>query len=142
MRLDHYLPARSKNEKGSAGRRFLRWLGPTWEYAPLRRSIQAICFVGFLALFFYVCWPYSAIPAADPVDWPSHYTDDFQRKEVVAAEFFLVLDPLVSISTAIAGRMWIWSLFWAGLMLGICILIPRGFCGYICPMGTLIDLFD
>ena len=24
----------------------------------------------------------------------------------------------------------------------ICLLIPRGFCGYVCPMGTLIDLCD
>ena len=24
----------------------------------------------------------------------------------------------------------------------MCVLIPRGFCGYLCPLGTLIDLFD
>ncbi len=23
-----------------------------------------------------------------------------------------------------------------------CVLVPRGFCGYLCPLGTLIDLFD
>ena len=24
----------------------------------------------------------------------------------------------------------------------VCVFIPRGFCGYLCPLGTLIDLFD
>ncbi len=24
----------------------------------------------------------------------------------------------------------------------ICLVIPRGFCGYVCPLGTLIDIFD
>ncbi|MFO0883164.1 MAG: 4Fe-4S binding protein [Pirellulales bacterium] len=27
-------------------------------------------------------------------------------------------------------------------ILAVAILVPRGFCGYICPLGTLIDLFD
>lgn len=28
------------------------------------------------------------------------------------------------------------------IILAVCVLIPRGFCGYLCPLGTLIDLFD
>jgi ferredoxin len=48
----------------------------------------------------------------------------------------------VSISTAIASRQWIWSLGCAAAILIVCVVIPRGFCGYICPLGTLIDLFD
>ncbi len=28
------------------------------------------------------------------------------------------------------------------MILLLCVLIPRGFCGYLCPLGTLIDLFD
>jgi ferredoxin len=77
-----------------------------------------------------------------PDQWPSHYTDDLARKEIIAAELFLILDPLVSISTAIASGSWIWSLGCAGVILLVCVLIPRGFCGYLCPLGTLIDLFD
>ena len=30
----------------------------------------------------------------------------------------------------------------AAMILIVCVLIPRGFCGYLCPLGTLIDLFD
>ena len=212
-------------------RRGLRAAGVTWLSAPVRRVVQGVCLVVFLALFFYVCWPYSAEPArtwngfipiefdattgratlvadqslahpppggstvyvvdetarepasagvflvartgteelllepaddlpaarleelslsvgpwslheAQPGNWPSHYADELARKEKIAAEFFLVIDPLVSLSTAVAARSWVWSLLCAAVILLVCILIPRGFCGYLCPLGTTIDLFD
>ncbi|NQV23336.1 MAG: 4Fe-4S binding protein [Rhodopirellula sp.] len=233
-------------------RRFLRWMGPVWLAAPVRRSVQSICFVTFLWLFLVTCWPYSATPSrtwsgwipadfdfenssvllvadatvearlplktgqavfvrddsaglsensdaamfrvlsvdnseirlelvrrtssignstsniegsvlnnpdltfdvlslspgpwsiheTDPAAWPSHYADNLSRKEQVAAELFLTIDPLVSLSTGIASRSWVWSLSCAGIILAACFLVPRGFCGYLCPLGTLIDLFD
>jgi len=220
-------------------RLFLRWLGPSVQAAPVRRAVQGICFVVFLVLFHYVCWPYSARPsppariwtggsaaeiaqesgdvrvsglhrdgaslsagmvvflyeeksgsteraldetlvgkfrvvavdddsctfkpAAELTDaqfdrlltgsawqvsdraldaWPSHYADELARKERVSAELFLAIDPLVSLSTAVASRSWIWSLASAAAILLVCLLVPRGFCGYLCPLGTLIDLFD
>ncbi|NQU26608.1 MAG: 4Fe-4S binding protein [Candidatus Nealsonbacteria bacterium] len=78
----------------------------------------------------------------DPADWPSHYADELTAKETVAAEAFLAIDPLVSISTALAGKTFVWSLGVAAGVLAVCLLIPRGFCGYVCPLGTLVDLFD
>lgn len=78
----------------------------------------------------------------EPNRWPSHYTDDLARKEKLPAETFLAIDPLVSLSTALAARSWVWSLASAAVILIVCVLIPRGFCGYLCPLGTLIDLFD
>ncbi len=78
----------------------------------------------------------------DPDAWPSHYADSLASKEVLHAESLLVIDPLVAISTAIAGRTWVWSLVSAIGILVVAILVPRGFCGYLCPLGTLIDLFD
>ncbi len=83
-----------------------------------------------------------SIHEADPAAWPAHYADNLARKETVAAELFLVIDPLVSLSTGIASRSWVWSLGCAGIILAACVLVPRGFCGYLCPLGTLIDLFD
>ncbi|MCA9127225.1 MAG: 4Fe-4S binding protein [Planctomycetales bacterium] len=74
--------------------------------------------------------------------WPTHYADNLANKEFLPAEFFLTIDPLVSLSTAIASRSWVWSLASAGAILVVCWLIPRGFCGYLCPLGTTIDLFD
>lgn len=53
-----------------------------------------------------------------------------------------MIDPLVSLSTAIASRNAVWSLACAAIILLVCVLIPRGFCGYLCPLGTTIDLFD
>lgn len=83
-----------------------------------------------------------SIHEADPAAWPAHYADNLSRKETIAAELFLVIDPLVSLSTGIASRSWVWSLACAGIILAACVLVPRGFCGYLCPLGTLIDLFD
>ena len=81
-------------------------------------------------------------PEKADADWPSHYADELTAKEVVPIEMFLALDPLVSISTALAGKCWVWSLTFAGVILLICTVVPRGFCGYVCPMGTLLDLCD
>ena len=78
----------------------------------------------------------------NPVAWPSHYADNLASKEWIPAETFLMIDPLVSLSTAIAARSWVWSLTCAAAILIVCVLIPRGFCGYLCPLGTTIDLFD
>lgn len=241
FRLDHFLPFQRASSRpqpktaASTVRKVLRRLGPTVLSSPLRRVVQAICFLLFTWLFFHVCWPYHARPqesgtinegwrfveieqasgglrlekdggaqdlatgqkrflvdqgaadttaglagrfnitaiegsrvrlvpetplTADQIDrvllgvgpwalhetepgkWPSHYTDELARKEVLPAETFLVIDPLVSLSTAIAARSWVWSLVCAGIILVVCVFIPRGFCGYLCPLGTLIDLFD
>lgn len=78
----------------------------------------------------------------DYLAWPSHYSDNLAAKEFIPAELFLVIDPLVSLSTAIASGSWVWSLGCAATILIVCLLIPRGFCGYVCPLGTTIDLFD
>ena len=129
MRLHWFLPASGNQSKL---KRFLSMLGPTWTSCPVRRVIQSICLIAFFLLFLYVCWPYGS----------SHYAESFAAKEIVEAELFLVLDPLLSISTAIAGRMWVPSLSWALAVLATCLVLPRGFCAYICPLGTLLDLFD
>lgn len=84
-------------------------------------------------------WTLSETP---PDRWPAHYAEDLQRKERISAELFLAIDPLVSLSTAVAARAWVWSLTAAGIILTASLLIPRGFCGYLCPLGTTIDLFD
>lgn len=81
---------------------------------------------------FYVCWPYGSRDAGEGL----------KTKELVDAELFLTLDPLVSISTAIAARAWVWSLTAVAAILVVCMVFPRGYCGYICPLGTLLDLVD
>ena len=124
----------SNPEAGRRGlmRRALKRAGDTWLASPWRRVTQAVFFAGFVALFVWVCWPYGG----------TNYAQHRESKEKIAAEFFLIIDPLVSVSTAIASRSWVWSLTAAAIILVVCLLIPRGFCGYVCPLGTVIDIFD
>ena len=108
----------------------LRKFGPTWLSTPWRRVAQTFCLFVFLVLFFYVSWPYR-------IDYRSENVVQFPQLEL-----FLILDPLVSISTALAAKALVWSLTAAAIVLLIGVVFPRWFCGYVCPMGTLIDLFD
>lgn len=129
MRLHWFLPpSRSPGRL----RRLLRRVGPSWAASPVRRAVQVLSLAAFLVLFLWVCWPYGS----------RHYADALAAKEVVEAELFLALDPLVALSAALAGRIWVWSLVFLGVLLAATLAIPRGFCGYVCPLGTLIDLFD
>jgi ferredoxin len=122
-------------QKGWAGRTFrlLNRIGPVTRSSPARRGIQVVCLVAFLYAFFYVCWPYAS----------TFDNSTFHAKESFSVEAFLLIDPLVGLSTAIAGHVLNWATLW--WMIGIivlCIVIPRAFCGYLCPLGTLIDAFD
>jgi len=148
MRLDLFLPS-PKSREANGGirprgwpRRLLAELGPSWVASPIRRVIQSASLVLFLLLFFYVGWPPELRPNPGLAGWPSHHANGLTARELLPAETFLLLDPLVSVSTALAARSWVWSLKWAGLLLIVCLLIPRGFCGFVCPLGTLIDLLD
>ena len=129
-----FAPWLSDPETGRKGRlrRTLARVGDTWLSSPWRRVVQALFFLAFITLFVWVAWPYGGADYAQHREW----------KEKIAAEFFLIIDPLVSLSTSIASRQWVWSLSAAGVILAVCLLIPRGFCGFICPLGTVIDLFD
>ncbi len=129
MRLNLF--RRSKDTPGQLGR-ILKALGPTWSGSPIRRLVQLFCLLVFLVLFFYVCWPYGS----------RQYAEAFGTKEIAPAELFLLLDPLVSISTALAAKMLVWSLPVAGVVILVCLVFPRVFCGYVCPLGTLLDGFD
>jgi ferredoxin len=101
--------------------------------SPIRRGIQIGCLFAFSYAFFYVCWPYAETFSAAT----------FGNKESFQVELFLLIDPLVALSTALAGRfIYPPTLWWTAAILAACLFVPRGFCGYVCPLGTLIDGFD
>src|SRR5271157_1037590 len=57
-------------------------------------------------------------------------------------DFFLRLDPLVSIGTIIASRDLAIHLLPGLLVLAAALLIGRFYCGHICPMGTTLDILE
>ena len=75
--------------------RSLERLGPVTRSSPVRRTVQVVCLILFLDAFFRVCWPY-----ADRFS-----SETFSGKEYLPVEIFLLTDPLVGLSTALAGRI-------------------------------------
>ena len=63
------------------------------------------------------------------------------RDEINAAvNVFFRLDPLVLASYLLAAKAWSWLLFPA-LLIGVATLaLGRFFCGWLCPLGTILDL--
>lgn len=120
MKLNLFLPSREQLKKRSrrgvvAGlRSVMRLLGRGWARSPARRLVQIAALATFLVLLL-------AIPAAQD-------------------KTFLQLDPLAGISATLSARAWTGSLVGAAIVLGACIAVPRVFCGWICPLGTLIDI--
>ena len=69
--LNLYLPAADPREPSSRLERLLRFFGPSWHRAPLRRILQAACLLLFLYLFFCLAWPYGAINEKISFEWNS-----------------------------------------------------------------------
>jgi polyferredoxin len=86
-----------------------------------RKICQTIFLILFSGFFFFTIYPY---PEKFPV------------------EVFLRLDPLVALISMVAARALISTMFIAGILLVLTIVMGRFFCGYVCPLGTLIDFFD
>ncbi|MBE3069362.1 MAG: 4Fe-4S binding protein, partial [Planctomycetes bacterium] len=110
----------------------LRRVGPGWRAAPWRRLAQTLCLAAWLVLFFHV---------ADALG-PDFRSDLLAVKEWLPAEMLLWLDPLVGASASLAARAWTPALAGALAVVAACLFFPRGFCAYVCPLGTLIDVFD
>ena len=57
-----------------------------------------------------------------------------------AVNTFFRVDPLVLFSYMLAAKSWTWLLLPALLMTVATLLLGRFFCGWICPLGTILDL--
>ena len=51
--------------------------------------------------------------------------------------WFLQLDPLVAIATALTTHTLYWPLLWALVTIVLTIIFGRFFCGWVCPFGAL-----
>jgi polyferredoxin len=96
----------------------LLWIPWRW----WRRAAQLALLIGFLWLF--------------------RRTEYFGADELAGGENILFrLDPLLGATAMLGARQFIAS-FWPALaIVAITMLLGRFFCGWICPLGTLLDYF-
>jgi MauM/NapG family ferredoxin protein len=87
----------------------------------MQRIVQAISLGVFVFLLFWAAYP-------ETYDLPLN--------------LFLTLDPVIAITTLIASREFQKSFLIAFTVLLSGLVVGRAFCGYICPMGTTIDLLQ
>jgi polyferredoxin len=96
----------------------------TLKISNVRRGVQVLFFVLFLVIL---------IRTVSPVEtW-------------LPPDFFLRLDPLAALSTGVASRSGdatIVKFLPAVIVLIGAVVLGRLFCGWICPLGTTIDIWD
>lgn len=83
----------------------------------LRRALQWAVFLLFLQLLLSTVQSVSGLPQ----------------------DLFFRLDPVLGISAMLAGRIWIPALVLGGLVLLSALVFGRAWCGWICPLGSLLD---
>jgi MauM/NapG family ferredoxin protein len=86
----------------------------------LRRISQAVVFLVFVFLFL---------------------NTEYKDNDVLpyAVNIFLRMDPLVAGAAALAGRAFIGLLWPALIVVGLTLLLGRFFCGWVCPLGSVLD---
>ena len=53
--------------------------------------------------------------------------------------FFFRINPLSALAAMLAGREWLGSLGWALATISLTILLGRVWCGWTCPLGSLLE---
>ena len=84
----------------------------------LRQTTQILALLLFLALFAYT---------------------NAQRPERFWSDIFMRLDPLLMLSTSLAGRVVLAGLAFAGIVVVLTLLFGRVWCGWLCPLGTVLE---
>ncbi len=62
-----------------------------------------------------------------------------QRVAPPLSNLFFRLDPLAAVSSMLAGRQWIPKLGLALVTIALTVIIGRVWCGWICPLGSLLE---
>src|SRR5512137_357332 len=61
----------------------------------------------------------------------------YAQRRTFHLEWFLELDPLVGLSSALASRVVYKGLLWGLIIVGVTLVFGRIFCSWICPLGVL-----
>ena len=93
----------------------------TWRRLRLSRRVVQVA-----ALALFVVLLFSGLQRRDPLPW----TDLFFR-----------FDPLTALATMVAAREWLERLAWALVTVAVTVAVGRVWCGWICPLGTLLGWF-
>jgi polyferredoxin len=88
----------------------------TWRR--VRQGVQILALLLFVYLFIY---------------------NTAQRPQRFWADLFFRLDPLVALTATLAGRALVSGLALAGLTLFLTLLFGRVWCGWLCPLGTVLE---
>lgn len=83
----------------------------------IRRGIQ----LGFLAVFVVLAWASSYPPSG-----------------TIPENAFMRVDPLAAVAAAGGSGIWLYLLP-AWILLGLTLLSGRFFCGWICPLGSILE---
>ena len=91
----------------------------TWAgWRRVRQAVQILFFVFYIYLIFAVVQ---------------------KRAAPALSDIFFRLDPLSAVGAMIASRQWIPKLGLALITIGLTLIIGRVWCGWICPMGSLLE---
>jgi polyferredoxin len=88
----------------------------TWRR--IRQGVQILALLLFLFLIFYA---------------------NAQRPGPFWADLFSRLDPLLMIAASVAGRLLVSGLLLAGIILLLTLIFGRVWCGWLCPLGTILE---
>jgi MauM/NapG family ferredoxin protein len=84
----------------------------------VRQAVQVLAFAAYVYLLFAALQRRVAFPLAD---------------------LFFRLNPLAALVAMVADRAWIPRLALALVTVGLTLLVGRAWCGWLCPLGTLLE---